>query len=141
MKKVLLMLAFILPMACCFVGCSSENDEPTKKELIETDIYSLQGTWAVSKVEEFKFPGERKFLVKKNRIVVFMKLTSDVNFEEVDEYTFTYSGMTLTLTNVYSGEVGAILEVLSFSENNIKVKLTDLEYGYGTYTMHLTREK
>lgn len=100
----------------------------------------LQGTWAVTKIDEFQLPGERKILIKGYRLVVFQKLPSDVNFREVDSYTFKVTGKTLILTNEWSDEVGATVEVLSFSSTSAKVRLTDLEYGYGTYTMYLTKE-
>lgn len=140
MKKFLLMLALILPMACCFTGCSSDDDEPEVTGLTEAEIQMFQGTWTLTKVEEFNLPGERKFLVNGQRIVVFQKLPTDANFEEVDSYTFKISGRTLVLTNEWTGEVGATVEILTLTSNSAKARLTDLEYGYGTYTMHLTKE-
>ena len=48
MKKILLLLAFILPMACSFVACSSD-DEPEVTELTEKEIQMFQGNPNVSR--------------------------------------------------------------------------------------------
>ena len=140
MKKVLLMLAFILPMACSFVSCSSD-DEPEVTELTETKLAYLQGTWDVSESSENPFYGKLKILVSGNRIVLFQKKPSDTNFEEVDSYTFEVDGKTLVLTNEWTEDEEATIEILSLSPNKAKIKVTDLAYGYGSYTLQLTKVK
>ena len=138
MKKLFLLLAILLPLSLSFVSCSS-NDEPEKTELSESDLALLQGTWDVTKIEEYTLPGERKVMVKGDKLVVFQKLPSDVNFEEVESYTFKATGMVLVLSNYYTNEVEATIEILSLSSSKGKVKVTDLAYGYGSYTMHLKK--
>ena len=138
MKKLFLLLAILLPLSLSFVSCSS-NDEPEKTELSESDLALLQGTWDVTKIEEYTLPGERKVMVKGDKLVVFQKLPSDVNFEEVESYTFKATGMVLVLSNYYTNEVEATIEILSLSSSKSKVKVTDLAYGYGSYTMHLKK--
>ena len=138
MKKLFLLLAILLPLSLSFVSCSS-NDEPEKTELSEADLALLQGTWDVTKIEEYTLPGERKVMVKGDKLVVFQKLPSDVNFEEVESYTFKATGMVLILSNYYTDEVEATIEILSLSSSKGKVKVTDLAYGYGSYTMHLKK--
>lgn len=140
MKKFLLMLAFIMPMACSFMGCSSD-DEPTKTELTSADIEKLQGTWKITKVEDFQLPGERKIVFDKSGVKVYMKNPTSQYFRMVDEYTYKMSGNVLTLTNKWSGKVGNTVEILSFSETSIKAIITDMEYGYGTYTAHMNKEQ
>ena len=138
MKKLFLLLAILLPLSLSFVSCSS-NDEPEKTELSESDLALLQGTWDVTKIEEYTLPGERKVMIKGDKLVVFQKLPSDVNFEEVESYTFKATGMVLVLSNYYTNEVEATIEILSLSSSKSKVKVTDLAYGYGSYTMHLKK--
>ena len=138
MKKLFLLLAILLPLSLSFVSCNS-NDEPEKTELSESDLALLQGTWDVTKIEEYTLPGERKVMIKGDKLVVFQKLPSDVNFEEVESYTFKATGMVLILSNYYTNEVEATIEILSLSSSKSKVKVTDLAYGYGSYTMHLKK--
>ena len=138
MKKLFLLLAILLPLSLSFVSCNS-NDEPEKTELSESDLALLQGTWDVTKIEEYTLPGERKVMIKGDKLVVFQKLPSDVNFEEVESYTFKATGMVLILSNYYTDEVEATIEILSLSSSKGKVKVTDLAYGYGSYTMHLKK--
>ena len=138
MKKLFLLWAILLPLSLGFVSCSS-NDEPEKTELSESDLALLQGTWDVTKIEEYTLPGERKVMVKGDKLVVFQKLPSDVNFEEVESYTFKATGMVLILSNYYTDEVEATIEILSLTSSKGKVKVTDLAYGYGSYTMHLKK--
>ena len=138
MKKLFLLLAILLPLSLSFVSCSS-NDEPEKTELSESDLALLQGTWDVTKIEEYTLPGERKVMVKGDKLVVFQKLPSDVNFEEVESYTFKATGMVLILSNYYTNEVEATIEIISLSSSKGKVKVTDLAYGYGSYTMYLKK--
>ena len=138
MKKLFLLLAILLPLSLSFVSCSS-NDEPEKTELPESDLALLQGTWDVTKIDEYTLPGERKVMVKGDKLVVFQKLPSDENFEEVESYTFKATGMVLILSNYYTDEVEATIEILSLSSSKGKVKVTDLAYGYGSYSMHLKK--
>ena len=138
MKKLFLLLAILLPLSLSFVSCSS-NDDPEKTELSESDLALLQGTWDVTKIEEYTLPGERKVMIKGDKLDVFQKLPSDVNFEEVESYTFKATGMVLILSNYYTDEVEATIEILSLSSSKGKVKVTDLAYGYGSYTMHLKK--
>ena len=57
MRKILFLLAFILPMACSFVACSSD-DEPEVTELTDSNLATLQGTWYIFKTEPTSFPGK-----------------------------------------------------------------------------------
>lgn len=140
MKKFLLMLAFILPMACCFVGCS-DDDEPEVNELTEQEIQMFQGTWDIVKTEPISFPAQLKILVSGNKIVMFQKLPADSNFEEVDSYTYKITGKTLILTGDWSDEVEATVEVLSLASTTAKIQITDLVHNYGSYTAYLTKSK
>ena len=140
MRKFLFLLAFILPMAFSFVACSSD-DEPEVTELTETNLAYLQGTWNVSESSENPFYGNLKILVSGNRIVLFQKKPSNTNFEEVDSYTFEVSGKTLVLTNEWTEDEEATIEILSLSPNKAKIKVTDLAYGYGSYPLQLTKVK
>ena len=139
MKKWFWMLAIVLPMVFGMVSCSSSDDELT--DLTEEQAESLIGTWNVTKVEEFQLPGERKFLVTDKEIIVFQKLPADANFEEVDSYTYTLKGTELSFIGKWSKEVEATATIVYLSGNNLKIKLTDLVYGYGSYTMHLVKQK
>ena len=140
MRKILFLLAFILPMACSFVACSSD-DEPEVTELTETNLAYLQGTWDVSESSENPFYGKLKILVSGNRIVLFQKKPSDTNFVEVDSYTFEVDCKTLVLTNEWTEDEEATIEILLLSPNKAKIKVTDLVYGYGSYTLQLTKVK
>lgn len=140
MRKFLFLLAFILPIACSFVACSSD-DEPTKTELTSAEIEKLQGTWKITKVEDFQLPGERKIVFDQSSVKVYMKNPTAQYFRLVDEYTYKVVGNMLTLTNKWSGEVGSTVEVLSFSDTALKAVITDMEYGYGTYTAHMSKEQ
>ena len=133
-------MAFILPMACSFVACSSD-DEPEVTELTETNLANLQGTWDVSGSSENPFYGKLKILVSGNRIVLFQKKPSDTNFVEVDSYTFEVDCKTLVLTNEWTEDEEATIEILLLSPNKAKIKVTDLVYGYGSYTLQLTKVK
>lgn len=66
MKKVLLILAFILPMACSFVSCSS-NDEP----LTEYNADWIIGSWDVTESKGAPYDGRLVFLVYSNQLSVF----------------------------------------------------------------------
>ena len=79
MRKILFLLAFILPMACSFVACSSD-DEPEVTELTDSNLATLQGTWNVSESSENPFYGNLKILVSGNRIVLFQKKTQQHEF-------------------------------------------------------------
>ena len=140
MRKFLFLLAVVLPMACSFVACSSD-DEPEVTELTDSNLATLQGTWNVSESSENPFYGKLKILVSGNRIVLFQKKPNDMNFEEVDSYTFEVSGKTLVLTNEWTDKVEATIEVLSLSSNKAKIKVTDLAYGYGSYPLQLAKVK
>ena len=67
--------------------------------------------------------------------------TQHTNFEEVDSYTFEVSGKTLVLTNEWTEDEEATIEILSLSPNKAKIKVTDLAYGYGSYPLQLTKVK
>lgn len=140
MKKVLLMLAFILPMACSFVACSSD-DEPEVTELTEKEIQMFQGTWDIVKTEPTSFPGKLKLLVSGSNIVMFQKLPAETNFEEVDSYTYKITGRTLILSNTWNDRVEATVDVLTLSATTAKIQITDLVHNYGTYTAYLTKAK
>lgn len=133
-------MTIIFPMACSFVACNGD-DKPEVTELTETNLAYLQGTWDVSESSENPFYGNLKILVSGNRIVLFQKKPNDMNFEEVDSYTFEVSGKTLVLTNEWTDKVEATIEVLSLSPNKAKIKVTDLAYGYGSYPLQLTKVK
>lgn len=139
MKKFLLMLAVVLPITFGFASCGDSDKE--LEELTETQVETLKGTWNVTKVEEFKLPGDRKFLVTDNEVIVFQKLPDDANFKEVDSYTYTLDGKNLTFIGKWSEKVEATAVIVYLSGENLKIKLTDLMYGYGTYTMHLVKVK
>ena len=133
-------MAIVLPMACSFVACGSD-DEPTNTELTSAEIEKLQGTWKITKVEDFQLPGDRKIVFDLSSVKVYMKNPTAQYFRLVDENTYKVAGNMLTLTNKWSGEVGSTVEVLSFSDTTLKAVITDMEYGYGTYTAHMSKEQ
>ena len=66
MKKVLLMLAFILPICCNLTSCSSD-DEP----LTEYDADWIIGSWYVTESKGSPYDGLLTFLVYSNQLSVF----------------------------------------------------------------------
>ena len=130
MKKVLLMLAFFLPMACSFVSCSSD-DEP----LTEYDADWIIGSWDVIEAKGAPYDGRLVFLVYSNQLSVFE------DGIEVEEYWYESENGVLMLTEKGDDEVSAKCEILSLTENTAKCRLTDLKYGYGSYTVSLRKKK
>lgn len=130
MKKILLMLAFILPMFCSFVACSSD-DEP----LTEYDADWIIGSWDVIEAKGAPYDGRLVFLVYSNQLSVFE------DGIEVEEYWYESENGVLMLTEKGDDEVSAKCEILALTETNAKVRLTDLKYGYGSYTASLKKRK
>ena len=130
MKKVLLMLAFFLPMACSFVACSSD-DEP----LTEYDADWIIGSWDVTESKGAPYDGRLTFLVYSNQLSVFE------DGIEVEEYWYETENGVLMLTEKGDDEVSAKCEILSLTETTAKCRLTDLKYGYGSYTVSLHKKK
>ena len=131
MKKFLLLLAIILPMACSFVSCSSENEEP----LTEYDEDWIIGSWDVIEAKGSPYDGRLVFLVYSNQLSIFQ------DGIEVEEYWYESVNGVLHLTEKGDDEVSATCEILSLTETSAKVRLTDLKYGYGSYTASLKKKK
>lgn len=131
MKKFLLLLAIILPMACSFMSCSSNDETP----LTEYDEDWIIGSWDVIEAKGAPYDGRLVFLVYSNQLSIFQ------DGIEVEEYWYEIENGVLRLTEKGDDEVSATCEILSLTESNAKVRLTDLKYGYGSYTASLKKKK
>lgn len=131
MKKFLLLLAFILPMACCFVGCNSEDETP----LTEYDADWIIGSWDVVEAKGAPYDGRLVFLVYSNQLSIFQ------DGIEVEEYWYETENGVLLLTEKSDDDVSAKAEILSLTETKAKIRITDLKYGYGSYTASLKKKQ
>lgn len=131
MKKILWMLALILPMACCFTGCSSSEDEP----LTEFDRNLITGSWDVIEAKGAPYKGRLVFLIYSNQLSIFQ------DGIEVEEYWYELENGVMMLTEKGDEVLSAKAEVLSLTETTAKVRITDLKYGYGSYTASLKKKK
>lgn len=132
MKKFLFLLAFILPMACCFVGCSSDDDETT---LTEYDADWIIGSWDVVEAKGAPYDGRLVFLVYSNQLSIFQ------DGIEVEEYWYETENGVLLLTEKGDEMLAAKAEILSLTETKSKIRITDLKYGYGSYTASLKKKQ
>lgn len=132
MKKFLFLLAFILPMACCFVGCSSDDDETT---LTEYDADWIIGSWDVVEAKGAPYDGRLVFLVYSNQLSIFQ------DGIEVEEYWYETENGVLLLTEKGDEMLAAKAEILSLTETKAKIRITDLKYGYGSYTASLKKKQ
>ena len=123
MKKFLFLLAF-LPMACCIVGCSSDDDEAP---LTEYDADWIIGSWDVVEAKGAPYDGRLVFLVYSNQLSIFQ------DGIEVEEYWYETENGVLLLTEKGDDMLAAKAEILSLTETNAKIRITDLKYGYGSY--------
>lgn len=131
MKKFLLMLALILPMACCFVGCSNEDETP----LTEYDADWIVGSWDVVEAKGAPYDGRLVFLVYSNQLSIFQ------DGIEVEEYWYETENGVLLLTEKGDDMLAAKAEILSLTETKAKIRITDLKYGYGSYTASLKKKQ
>lgn len=131
MKKFLFLLAFILPMACCFVGCSDEDEAP----LTEYDADWIIGSWDVVEAKGAPYDGRLVFLVYSNQLSIFQ------DGIEVEEYWYETENGILLLTEKGDDMLAAKAEILSLTETKAKIRITDLKYGYGSYTASLRKKQ
>lgn len=132
MKKVLLILAAMVAMSGCFVSCS-DDDEP--KVLTEYNKALLPGVWDVTEAKGSPYEGELSFLVYDDELSIF-----EDGFE-VEEYTYQILEGVLILTEKYDDEIAAKAEILKLNEKEAQLRITDLKYGYGSYTVKLKKRK
>lgn len=131
MKKLLFMLAIVLPMAFSFVSCNSEDEEP----LTEYNEDWIIGSWDVTEAKGAPYDGRLVFLVYSNQLSIFQ------DGIEVEEYWYESENGVLFLTEKGDDDVSAKAEILSLSETTAKVRITDLKYGYGTYSVSLEKKQ
>lgn len=131
MKKLLFMLSIVLPMAFSFVSCNSEDEEP----LTEYNEDWIIGSWDVTEAKGAPYDGRLVFLVYSNQLSIFQ------DGIEVEEYWYESGNGVLFLTEKGDDDVSAKAEILSLSETTAKVRITDLKYGYGTYTVSLKKKQ
>lgn len=131
MKKLLFMLAIVLPMAFSFVSCSSEDEEP----LADYNGNWILGSWDVTEAKGAPYDGRLVFLVYSNQLSIFQ------DGIEVEEYWYETENGVLLLTEKGDDKLSAKAEILSLTETNAKVRITDLKYGYGTYTAKLKKKQ
>ena len=132
MKKFLFLLAFILPMACCIVGCSSDDDETPQTEY---DADWIIGSWDVVEAKGAPYDGRLVFLVYSNQLSIFQ------DGIEVEEYWYETENGVLLLTEKGDDRLAAKAEILSLTETKAKIRITDLKYGYGSYTASLKKKQ
>lgn len=130
MKKVLFILAAMVAMSGCFVSCS-DDDEP--KVLTEYNKELLPGVWDVTEAKGSPYEGELSFLVYDDELSIFQ------DGYEVEEYTYQILEGIVLLTEKYDDEIAAKAEILKLNEKEAKLRITDLKYGFGSYTVSLKR--
>lgn len=135
MRKILLMMAFLLPLTFAFTGCS-DDDEKELTELTSEDMKRLQGTWDVERVTGISLPAEVRVVIEGNSLSLMTK-NSGNEYEVMEKYTFTHESATLSLTSVYTGKLEARARVLSLSDSEGTVEVENFEYG--TYTLYLKK--
>lgn len=135
MRKILLMMVFLLPLAFAFTGCS-DDDEKELTELTSEDMKRLQGTWDVERVTGMQLPAGVRVVIEGNSLSLMAKY-SENEYEVMEKYTFTHEDATLFLTSVYTGKLEARARVLSLSDSEGTVEVENFEYG--TYTLYLKK--
>ena len=137
MKNFLMALFLALPMMCVFTACG--DDEELSGELTAEQLAMLQGSWDVTDIKGVDLPGERRINISGDRLEIEQKLPGDEDFEEMETYTFTCSGVTLLLVSIYTDELEAKVKILSLSASAANVEVEDLAYGFGKYRMNLKK--
>ena len=132
MKKVLLIVAAMVAMSGCFISCS-DDDEP--KVLTEYNKALLPGVWDVTEAKGSPYEGRLSFLVYDDELSIFE------DGLEVEEYTYQILEGVLILTEKYDNEIAAKAEILKLNEKEAQLRITDLKYGYGSYTVKLKKRK
>lgn len=120
----------MVAMSGCFVSCS-DDDEP--KVLTEYNKDLLPGVWAVTEAKGSPYEGELSFLVYDDELSIFQ------DGDEVEEYTYQILEGIILLTEKYDDEIAAKAEILKLNEKEAKLRITDLKYGFGSYTVSLKR--
>ena len=131
MKNLVLFLVFFLPMTCFFTGCSSEEEEP----LTEYNEDWIIGSWDVTEAKGAPYKGRLVFLVYSDQLSIFQ------DGIEVEEYWYESDNGVLLLTEKGDDEISAKAEILSLTQTTAKVRLTDLKYGYGSYSVSLKKKQ
>jgi hypothetical protein len=117
-------------MFCNLTSCSSDDES-----LTEYDADWIIGSWDVTESKGAPYDGRLTFLVYSNQLSVFE------DGIEVEEYWYEIENGVLMLTEKGDDEVSAKCETLSLTETTAKCRLTDLKYGYGSYTVSLRKKK
>ena len=75
------------------------------------------------------------FLVYSNQLSIFQ------DGIEVEEYWYESENGVLLLTEKGDNEISAKAEILSLTQTTAKVRLTDMKYGYGSYSVSLKKKQ
>ena len=137
MKNFLMALLLALPMMCVFTACG--DDEELSGELTTEQLAMLQGSWDVADIKGVELPGERRIHISGDRLEIEQKLPGDEDYEEMETYTFTCNGVTLSLVSIYTDELEANVRILTLSPSAANVEVEDLAYGFGKYRMVLKK--
>lgn len=132
MKKILLILAAMVAMSGCLVSCSDDEEPDVMTEYNEE---LLKGVWKVTEAKGSPFEGDLSLLVQGSQLSIFQ------DGIEVEDYWYEIKGGILLLTEKGEYEVSATAEILRLTEKDAKIRITDLRYGFGSYTMKLKKTK
>lgn len=132
MKKILFLMAMVLPMALCFTSCSDDDDDGP---LTDYDMNLLLGTWDVTESKGAPYDGRLSFLIQSSQVSIFQ------DGIEVEDYWYEREGGIILLTEKGDDEVAAKCEIFNLTKSMAKVKITDVKYGYGSYTVKLKKRK
>lgn len=121
--------AMVLPMMCCLMSCSSSEDEPTN----DYNLSWIYGTWDVTEAKGSPYDGRLSFLINTNQVSIFQ------DGIEVEDYWYVNENGVFLLTEKGDEDVSARCEILSLTETEAKLRLTDLKYGYGSYTAKMKK--
>ena len=126
MKKLLFLMAMILPMALCFTSCSDDDDEVVLEEI---DKNLFVGEWEVSDRQDSPW----------QKGVIFDISSSSIEIDSYYDYDYTIDGNKVVLRKQWGGQRAAEIEVLSLTETRMKIKVKDLVEGFGTYKLTLKK--
>ena len=132
MRKFLFPFAIILSLATILFSCSKDEEDGP---LTDYDASLLLGTWDVTEFKAAPYDGRLSFLIQSSQVAIFQ------DGIEVEDYWYEREGGVILLTEKGDDEVAAKGEVFSLTESAAKVKITDVKYGYGSYTVKLKKRK
>lgn len=132
MRKFLFPFAIVLSLATILFSCSKDEDDGP---LTDYDMSLLLGTWDVTESKGAPYDGRLSFLIQSSQVSIFQ------DGIEVEDYWYERESGVILLTEKGDDEVAAKCEVFSLTESAARVKITDLKYGYGDYTVKLKKRK